>query len=99
MGLYLIERYLPDVGLDGLQSLSARLASASAQLCAAGTPVRYLDSTFVPDEESCFCRLEAPSTQVAALVNALAEAPYARISAAITPLAHTTGPEAASRAT
>jgi hypothetical protein len=83
VGIYLVERYLPDVGADELRSLAERLERASATLCRDGTPVRYLDSTFMPEEESCFCRFEAPSLHVTALVNRLAHAPYARICAAV----------------
>jgi hypothetical protein len=81
--IYLVERYLPDVGHEELRELAARLEAASAAARADGTPVRYLDSTFVPDEESCFCRFEAPSVEAAALVNQVASAPYARITAAV----------------
>jgi len=83
VGIYLVERYLPDFGADELRSLAERLERASATLCREGTPVRYLDSTFMPEEESCFCRFEAPSLHVTALVNRLAHAPYARICAAV----------------
>ena len=83
MGIYLVERYLPDARLDELRSLAERLELATARLRADGTPVRYLDSTFVPEEESCFCRFEASSARVTALANQLARAPYARISAAV----------------
>jgi hypothetical protein len=83
VGIYLVERYLPDVGTAELSSLAARLEHASASLCRDGTPVRYIDSTFMPEEESCFCRFEAPSLHVTALVNRLAHAPYARICAAV----------------
>jgi hypothetical protein len=81
--IYLVERYLADVGRDELRALAARLKAASAVLRADGTPVRYLDSTFVPEEETCFCRFEAPSAEAAALVNRMAAAPYSRISAAV----------------
>jgi Protein of unknown function (DUF4242) len=83
MGIYLVERYLPDIGHDGLRALAERLETASAQLRATGVPVRYLGSLFLPDEESCFCRLEAPSADAAISLNELAAAPYARISAAM----------------
>jgi Nickel responsive protein SCO4226-like len=84
VGIYLVERYLPDAGATELSSLAERLEQASADLCREGTPVRYLDSTFMPEEESCFCRFEAPSLHATALVNRLAHAPYARICAAVT---------------
>jgi hypothetical protein len=84
VGIYLVERYLPDAGTAELRSLADRLGHASASLSREGTPVRYLDTTFMPDEESCFCRFEAPSLHATALVNRLAHAPYARICSAIT---------------
>jgi hypothetical protein len=83
VGTYLVERYLPDVGSAELRSLADRLELASERLSREGTPVRYLDSTFMPEEETCFCRFEAPSLHATALVNRLAHAPFARICAAI----------------
>lgn len=83
MGIYLVERYLPDAGDDELRALVARLEDACARLCADGTPIRYLDTTFMPEEESCFCRFEAPSLHAIALLNRLANAPFARICAAV----------------
>jgi hypothetical protein len=83
VGIYLVERYLPDVGTGELHSLVQRLEDASARLCADGTPVRYLDTTFMPEEESCFCRFQAPSLHAIALLNRLANAPFARICAAV----------------
>jgi Protein of unknown function (DUF4242) len=84
MGVYLVERYLPDFGHEEVRLLVGRLRAASEQMSAAGTAVRYLDSTFVPEEESCFCRIEAASADIAAQVNRIADAPFARISAALT---------------
>jgi Protein of unknown function (DUF4242) len=83
VGIYLVERYLPDAGSDELSSIVDRLEDASSRLRAAGVDVRYLDSTFMPEEESCFCRFEAPSLRAAVLVNRLARAPYARITEVI----------------
>lgn len=83
MGTYLVERYLPGIGHVGLQALADRLKTASADLQADGIEVRYLGSLFLPEEESCFCRLEAPTTEEAKWLNERANAPYARISMAV----------------
>lgn len=56
---YIVERYLPGITIGQLDEASARLAAASAELTATGVEVRYLGSTFVPEEESCFCRFES----------------------------------------
>lgn len=84
MGIYLVERYLADIDPGTLSTLPQRLEAATAQLRAGGTDVRYLDSTFVPDDEYCFCRFEAASQHATELANRIAGAPYARISAAVT---------------
>jgi hypothetical protein len=83
MAIYLVERYLADIDPQALSALPERLEAASAELRAHDTDVHYLDSTFLPDEEYCFCRFEAPSLHVTELVNRLAGAPFARISAAV----------------
>ncbi len=77
---YLVERYLPGIGREGLDALVERLEDASAQLRSEGLDVRYLGSFFLPEEESCFCRVEAASAELAVRLNEVAEAPYARIS-------------------
>ena len=57
----MVERYLPGATSDQLYEASGRLAAAAEQLTALGVSVRYVDSTFVPEEESCFCRFESGS--------------------------------------
>jgi hypothetical protein len=44
-----------------------------------GTPVRYLRSTFIPDEEKCFCLFEGPSVEAVRTANDRAQLPYERI--------------------
>jgi hypothetical protein len=83
MTIYLVERYLADVDPLDLQRLPERLEATSAQLRAHGTEIRYLDSTFVPEEEYCVCRFEAASLHAIELANRLAGVPYARINAAV----------------
>jgi Protein of unknown function (DUF4242) len=56
---YMVERYLPGITSAELDEASARLAAASAELSTNGAEVRYLGSTFVPEEESCFCRFRS----------------------------------------
>jgi hypothetical protein len=56
---YMVERYLPDVTARELEDEGTRLAAAALELTARGVEVRYLGSTFIPEEESCFCRFEA----------------------------------------
>ena len=57
MPRYLVERYLPDATPDQLQRDSARLAATN------GGALRYLGSTFVPEDESYFAWFESESAE------------------------------------
>lgn len=73
MPTYLVERYLP--GRD-----RAWLEAALARLPKAGSSVTYLGSTYIPAEDSCFCRFEASDAEDVRLANELARVPFSRIS-------------------
>jgi hypothetical protein len=75
MRLYMVERYLPGVTPDGFEEMRARIASAARVV----RTVRYLGSTFVPEEESCFCRFEGTSLDAVRRTCEAAGVPFARI--------------------
>jgi len=72
MPTYLVERYLP--GCD-----RAWIESALARLPGRRHGVIYLGSTYVPSDESCFCRFEAETVDDVRDANAVARVPFARI--------------------
>ena len=76
--VYVVERYLPGVPRAELERDLERLEQATR-----GTPVRYLGSTIVPDDEACFCQFEAPSEQAVADANRLAGLSFDRIVPAV----------------
>ena len=82
MAIYLVERYLVGVERRELDDLPVRLRAATEQLRASGVEIVYLDSTFLPEDECCLCRVDAPSVHATELVNRIAGAPFSRISAA-----------------
>jgi hypothetical protein len=79
-GLYLVERYLPS---QEVAETAERVDVATRQMSSEGTAVRYLSTTYVPGDETCFCEFEAPSREVVEQVNERANAPYARILPAV----------------
>jgi hypothetical protein len=81
MRKYMVERYLPGMTARELDDASARLAATAQQLAAEGVGVRYVGSTYVPKEESCFCRFEASSRVAVERVCERAQLPFARIHA------------------
>jgi uncharacterized protein YbjT (DUF2867 family) len=79
MNRYMVEQYLPGVTPRQLDEASAQLAAATRDLAAHGVEVRYISSTFIPEEESCFCRFEALDASVVRRACEQAGVGYARI--------------------
>jgi len=79
---FLVERYVPGLSDVDMEAAADRARLVCEQMTAEGTEVRYLGSTFLPDEEACFCRFEARSATAVAKANRRAEIPFARIIAA-----------------
>jgi hypothetical protein len=77
---FLVERYLPGLTQDTLTALAARLDSAAGEIHRSGTPVSWLGSTALLEEETMFCVFRAPSREAVQALNELALAPYERMS-------------------
>ena len=60
---YLVELYIPRTESLAAGRSAARTRLAAEQLTREGTPVRYLRSIFVPDDETCFFLCEAASIE------------------------------------
>jgi len=75
----MVERYLPGITAGQLEAASARLAAAAEALAAQGVGVRYIGSTFVPEEESCFCRFESTDADSVRHACDQAGVPFARV--------------------
>lgn len=63
LGYYLVELHRPPSGWQALQQLSAQARAAAERLNAEGTPVRFLRSIFVPEQDSCFFLYEGASAE------------------------------------
>jgi hypothetical protein len=61
MPRYLVELYLPRPGAGGRRASAARARSAAKALTREGTPVRYVRSIFIPEDETYFHLFEGPS--------------------------------------
>jgi hypothetical protein len=83
MDTYMVERYLPGVGGEELGAAIGRLNAAVAQLQAQGVAVRYLGSTFAPEDQYCFCLFTGPSPAAVQEANERASFPFARIVPAV----------------
>jgi hypothetical protein len=58
---YLVELYLGRNDQASLAASAERTRLSAEEISSAGTPVRYLRSIFVPEDETCFFLCEAES--------------------------------------
>ncbi len=79
MPRYMVERSLPGFTSDQLPAAAGAAKSATSQMAAEGTPVRYLRSTFVPSEQKCYCLFEGDSPSDVETAQERAGLPFERI--------------------
>ena len=68
MPTFLVETYLSRAAADERIGHERRARSAARALTRAGTHVSFRGSTHVPEDETCYFTVEAPSPSVAALL-------------------------------
>lgn len=81
--VYVVERYLPGLCRSDLLPGLSNLESALEERRDEGSAVRYIGSTIVLGDESCFCEFEGPSEAAVAEVNRRAGLPFDRIVPAV----------------
>ena len=79
MAVYMVERSLPGIKMDGLAAAQKAAISTSQEFTNKGKAVRYLRSTFVPAEDKCMCLFEATDSEHVKEVNEAAKLPFTRI--------------------
>ena len=83
MPSYLVEVYLPRSRPQEAGVIGSRARAAAEELSREGTPVRYVRTTFLPDDETCFHLFEAASAEVVEEVSRRAGLGRARVVAAV----------------
>lgn len=83
MPSYLVEVYLPRSRAHEARDIGRRARAAAEELAREGVPVRYVRTTFLPDDETCFHLFEAPAPAAVEEVSRRAALGSARIVPAI----------------
>jgi len=83
MPTYLLETYMPRAHARKARAAGQRARAAADELARQGAPIRYIRTTFLPDEETCFHVFEASSAAVVGQVGRCAELGRARVITAI----------------
>ena len=76
MQVYMVERSLKGIPMNDLAAAQKRAISTAEEMTKAGTPVRYIRSTFVPDSGSCMCLFAAGDAEQVKTLNKKANIPF-----------------------
>jgi hypothetical protein len=79
MAVYLVERVLLGITMEQLAGAQRSAIATSERFTAAGKPVRYLRSIFVPEDSRCWCLFEAPDPASVREANEAAGVPFLRV--------------------
>lgn len=83
MPRYVVEAYVPRSRGGEVSRTAARARRAAQDLARSGAAVRYVRTTFLPEDELCMLVLEAPSMEIARDAADRASIPYQRIVEAV----------------
>lgn len=84
MAEFLVELYLSRMDSSSVRRDAEQARLAAEQLTGEGTPVRYVRSLFVPDDETCFLLYEADSADAVREAATRAALPFDRVSETVT---------------
>ena len=79
MPTYMVDRELPGIEMEQLAAAQKAAIETSKEFTAEGKNVRYIRSTYVPNESHCMCLFEADNPELVKEVNERANIPYKRI--------------------
>ena len=79
MSYFVVERDLPGVTPEILQSAGIRAKTCCAEITGEGQPVRWIRSFFLPETEQTHCYFEGPSKSVVEEANQRARIPFTQI--------------------
>jgi hypothetical protein len=79
MTVYLVERSLKGISMEDLGGAQNAAIGKGNEMTAAGTDIKYIRTTFAPDDGRCMCLFEADSDADVKRLNDEAGIPYDRV--------------------
>ena len=79
MTVYMVERNLKGIAMSDLAAAQKAAIGTANAYTAKGTPMRYIRSTFAPEDGRCMCLFEARSAEDVKRLNDEAKLPYSRV--------------------
>ena len=83
MAEFVVECYVSRADAGAVERGAERARLAAEELTREGTPVRYLRSIFVPEDETCFFMCEAASADAVRETARRAALPFERVAEAV----------------
>ena len=83
MEVFMVERSLKGIPMDQLAAAQQRAIRTAADMSAAGTPIRYIRTTFVPGSGQCMCLFESQDAACVEALNRKAEIPFNSVTPAL----------------
>ena len=79
MSVYMVERDLKGISMEALGGAQQAAIGKAKEMSAAGTAIRYIRSTFAPEDGRCLCLFDAASDADVKRLNDAAGLPYSRV--------------------
>lgn len=83
MTVYMVERDLKGIAMEDLAGAQQAAIAKAAEMRGSGTDIRYIRSTFAPDDGRCMCLFEAGSEGDVKRLNDDAGLPYSQVVVAL----------------
>ncbi|MGQ0485972.1 MAG: DUF4242 domain-containing protein [Hyphomicrobiales bacterium] len=79
MSVFMVERDLKGINMEALGGAQKAAIKKAKEMSSSGTDIKYIRSTFAPDDGRCMCLFEAGSDAAVKRLNDDAGLPYSRI--------------------
>jgi hypothetical protein len=79
MSVFMVERSLGGISMDDLGNAQKAAIAKGEEMTQQGTPVRYIRTTFAPEDGRCMCLFEAEKSDDVERLNDEAGLPYNRV--------------------
>ena len=79
MSVYMVERNLGEISMEDLGGAQKAAINKAQEMRQQGSDIRYIRTTFAPEDGRCMCLFEANSEQDVKRLNDEAGLPYHRV--------------------
>lgn len=79
MSVYMVERDLKGISMEALGGAQKAAIGKAKEMSADGTAIRYIRSTFAPEDGRCMCLFDAASDEDVKRLNDESGLPYHRV--------------------